>query len=147
MDLNLNLDELDDRYELVKEMIDKAFELEEIVADLEDDNDWGGVMTTLENLSAVEDMICAEEIFLDALDEMREVKTYERDEKETFLSIVFLDGLNAFYNTVLLPRLNHTLKNLNEWGFRTEGGIKLQKEFSEKLDALIKEYYFLRADV
>ena len=147
MDLNLNLDELDDRYELVKEMIDKAFELEESVANLEDDNDWGGVMTTLENLSAVEDMICAEEIFLDALDEMREVKTYDRDEKETFLSIVFLDGLNAFYNTVLLPRLNHTLKNLNEWGFRTEGGIEFQKEFSEKLDALIKEYYFLRADV
>lgn len=139
----MNLNTLDERYDFIKEMIDKAFEFEESVADLEDDNDWSGMMTTLENLAAIEDMICAEEVFLDALDEMGNVKTYERDEKEIFMGIVYSDGLNFFCETILLPRLNHTLKTLNEWGFKTEIGIEFQKEISKKIDSLIKKYNVL----
>ncbi|MBR4151993.1 MAG: hypothetical protein IKT98_03465 [Selenomonadaceae bacterium] len=139
----MDLSTLDKRYELVKDMIDKAFEFQDEVSELEDDNDWAGVAVTLDNLAAIEGMICEEETFLNAFEEMQAVRMSDRDDKETYLSILYLDGLVEFSRTILLPRLQKALDTLNDWGFRTEGGKKFQEDFSVKLDALIKEYYSL----
>ena len=136
----MGLDTLDKRYDLVKEMIDEAFAFEESVANLEDDNDWGGAMTLLDDLAALEDMICAEEIFLNACDEMGEVRTRDRDEQEEMIGIFYMDGLNVFNQEVLLPRLKHALKTLNGWGFRTERGVEFQEKASKNLAALLKKY-------
>lgn len=136
----MEVETLDQRYDLLKEMIDEAFAFEESVADLEDDNDWAGAMTTAENLAAVEEMICTEEIFLDAFEDMGRVRTRDRDDKENFMAIFYLDGLGVFNEAILLPRLKHTLKVLEDWSFRTERGIEFEKNLSEKLNALIKKY-------
>ena len=136
----MKLETLDQRYELVRQMIDGAFEFEKSVADLEDDNDWAGAMTTLDNLAAIEDMICTEEILLDAFDDMQEIRTNDRDAKEAFLGILLWDGLHTFNIEVLLPRLKQAFDVLKTWGFRTERGKEFEKDYCEKLDALIKEY-------
>ena len=48
----MKLDTLDQRYDLLKEMIDEGFAFQESVENLEDDNDWAGAMATVENLAA-----------------------------------------------------------------------------------------------
>jgi len=136
----MKLETLDQRFDLVKEMIDEGFAFQENVADLEDDNDWAGAMVTVENLAAVEDMICTEEIFMDTFNDMGHVRTSNRDEQEEFIGIFMYEGLNSFNETILLPRLRHTLEVLENWGFRTEDGVKFKDNFCEKLNALIKKY-------
>ena len=134
----MKIDTLDERYELIKTMIDEAFEFEESVANMEDDNDWAGAMTTLDNLVAMEDMICAEEIFLNTFGEMEDLNA-GLAEKEIYLGI-FDDNINFFIETILMPRLKHSLEVLSNWGFRTERGKEFEKSYREKLDALIKKY-------
>ena len=141
----MNLDTLDKRYELVKEMLDKAFIINRELSELSEgnkdyDNDWAGVEITLDNLTAIKEMMCVEEIFLDAFDEMQEVRTADRDEKESFIGIFYLDGLNVFNQEVLMPRLKHAKENLDSWGFCTEEGKEFYEEFSAKFNALIKKY-------
>ena len=136
----MKLDTIDQRYDLLKEMIDESFAFQESVENLEDDNDWAGAMMTVENLAAVEEMICAEEIFLDTFEQMGHVRTRNRDEQEEFIGTFYFDGLNIFNEEILLPRLRHTLKVLKDWGFRTERGVEFEKNLFEKLDVLIKKY-------
>ena len=136
----MKVETLDQRYELIQQMIDEGFAFEESVANLEDDNDWAGAMTTVENLAAIEEMICTEEIFLDALDDMGDVRTSDRDEKEEFMGVFLVDGLHTFSQEVLVPRLKHMRDVLSTWGFRTERGKEFGKDSCEKLDALIREY-------
>jgi len=136
----MKLETFDQRFDFVKEMIDEGFAFQESVADLEDDNDWAGAMITIENLAAVEDMICTEEIFIDTFNDMGHIRTINRDEQEEFIGIFMYKGLNSFNETILLPRLRHTLEVLENWGFITERGIKFKDNFCEKLNALIKKY-------
>lgn len=134
------LETLDQRYELVEQMVEEALELTKALSDLEDDNDWGGAVTAWENMSAVLEMICVEEIFLDALDDMEDVRTSDRDTKEECMGILLVDGLHTFSQEILVPRLEHGLNVLSTWGFRTERGKEFEKDFAEKIDALIKKY-------
>lgn len=134
------LETLDQRYELVEQMVEEALELTKALSDLEDDNDWGGAVTAWENMSAVEEMILVEEIFLDALDDMEDVRTSDRDTKEDCMGVLLVDGLYTFSQEILVPRLEHALNVLSTWGFRTERGKEFEKDFAEKLDALIKKY-------
>ena len=136
----MEIDTPEKRYELVKEMLAEAIELESEWDNLEDDNDWGGAVTAWENLRAIEEMICTEEILLDAFDDMQEIRTNDRDAKEAFLGILLWDGLHTFNIEVLLPRLKQAFDVLKTWGFRTERGKEFEKDYCEKLDALIKEY-------
>ena len=136
----MEIDTPEKRFELVKEMLDEAIELESEFDNFEDDNDWGGAVTAWENLRAIEEMICTEEIFLDALDDMGDVRTSDRDEKEEFMGIFLVDGLHTFSQEILVPRLKHMRDVLSTWGFRTERGKEFGKDFCEKLDALIREY-------
>ena len=131
------------RYELVAQMLDEAINLEKEFDSLEDDNDWGGVTVAWENLLAIEDLILTEEIFLDALDDMRAVRTHDRDEKEEYMGIFLIDGLHVFNREVILPRLKHMRDVLSNWGFKTERGKAFGKDVCEKLTALIIEYYNL----
>lgn len=136
----MTVETLDQRYELVQKMIEDGFAFQESVANLEDDNDWAGAMVTLDNLAAVEEMICTEEIFMDTFNDMGNVRTRNRDEQEEFIGTFMYEGLNSFNEEILLPRLRHTLKVLEDWGFRTERGIEFEKNLSENLSALIKKY-------
>ena len=136
----MKVETLDQRYELIQQMIDEGFAFEESVANLEDDNDWAGAMATVENLAAIEEMICTEEIFMDAFHDMGNVRSSNRDEQEEFIGIFMYEGLNSFNEEILLPRLKHTLKVLEDWGFRTERGVKFKEDFCEKLNVLIKKY-------
>lgn len=136
----MQLETLDQRYDLVTQMVDEALELTKTLSDLEDDNDWGGAVTAWENMSAVMEMICVEEIFLDALDDMRDVRTSDRDTKEGCMGILLVDGLHTFSQEILVPRLEHGLNVLSTWGFRTERGKEFEKDFAKKIDALIKKY-------
>ena len=136
----MKLNTPDERYEYVKKMADETFKFEESVSDFEDDNDWAGAVNLLDDLSALEDMILAEEIFLDAFDEMGKVRTRDHDEQESLIGILYMDGLNVFNENVLLPRLRYAVKTFDEWGFRTKEGIAFHKKFSKKLHALLKKY-------
>ena len=136
----MELNTVEQRHELINEMIDESFEFMQSVADDEDDNDWGGAHVTWENLVALERLIRTEEIFLDTFEEMGHVRTYDRDEQEVFISVFLMEGLNAFNETVFLDRLEHTAKNLREWNFRTERGLEFEKKFREKIDALLRKY-------
>lgn len=136
----MSLNTLGERYDFVRDMLEEAWESERIFDEFEDDNDWAGARVTAENLEAIEEMLFAEEIFLDAFEEMGQVRTRDRDEQEMFIGTFYFEGLNTFNETVLLPRLRHALKNLTEWGFRTDDGKKFGEEMSDKLNMLIKKY-------
>ena len=135
----MELDTTDDRYELVEILINEASEFEESIADNEDDFDWGGAMTTVENLSALLDMIRMEEIFTDILNDIDEVRTRDSEEKKIYMDITN-NNLKFFIRTVFMYRLNHTLDNLESWGFRTEDGIKFKESFCDRLGELKKTY-------
>ena len=137
----MKLDTLGQRHEFICDLIQKAFEFEEsLIHGEENGNDWGGAMSTVENLDIIEEMIRAEGIFLDVFDKMGEVRTTNRDEKESFMGIFYFDGLNVFNQEMLMPRLKHAKENLDSWGFRTEEGKEFYEEFSAKVNALIKKY-------
>lgn len=136
----MKLDNIDQRHKLIDDMIKKGFEFEEsLIHGSENDNDWGGAMSTVENLIAIEEMIRTEEIFLGTFYEMADVRSHDPDEKEIYLTIAD-DALIDFVDTILLRRIESAFDNLNGWSFATEGGKKFQKNYCKKLDALIKKY-------
>ena len=136
----MKLGTLEQRHKCIKDMIEKAFQFEDsLIHDSEHQDDWTGAMTTVENLMTIEEFIRTEEIFLDAFAEMENVPSRDNEGKEIFLTIVY-ENLVLFTDTVLLRKIEYAFDYLNDWDFVTEDGIKFKKNFSKKLDALIKTY-------
>lgn len=136
----MKLDTVEQRHDFIDEMVRKAFEFEEsLINDSEHGSDWGGAMSTVENLVTIEEMIRTERIFLDTFAEMEDVRTRDGESKEIFLSLVD-DSLIHFVDTILLRRIEFAFDHLSDWDFVTEGGVKFKKNFCKKLDKLIKAY-------
>ena len=136
----MKLDTLGQRHEFICDLIQKAFEFEEsMIHGEENGNDWGGAMSTVENLDIIEEMIRAEGIFLDVFAEMAEFRSRNPDEKDIYLHITD-EALINFIDTVLLRRIEFAFDHLKGWDFTTDGGKKFQKNFCKKLDALAKKY-------
>ena len=136
----MKLDTVDQRHDFIDDMVKKAFKFEEsLIHDAEHGDDWGGAMSTVENLVTIEEMIRTEKIFLDTFVEMDGVRVRNNNEKEIFLGIVD-DSLTFFIDTVLLRRIEFSFDQLSDWDFVTEGVVKFKKTFCKKLDALMKKY-------
>ena len=136
----MKLDTLAQRHKLIDDMVKKGFEFEESLIHAEDTgDDWGGAMSTVENLITIEEMIRTEEIFLGTFAEMESVRTRNVDEKDIYLGIVD-DALVYFIDTILLRRIEFALDHLNGWDFVSERGKKFKKSYCKKLDALRKKY-------
>ncbi len=136
----MKLDNISQRYKLINDMIKKAFEFEEsLIHDSENDNDWGGSMSTIEYLTVIEEMIRTEGIFMSTFAEMEDMRSRDPDEKEVYLNIVD-DALTDFVDTILLRRIELAFDHLNEWSFSSAGGKKFKKNYCKKLDELRKKY-------
>ena len=136
----MKLDTIDQRHKFIDDLIKKGFEFEEaLINDAENSGDWGGAMSTVENLVVIEEMIRTEGILLGIFGEMEDVRSRNVDEKEIYLNIVD-DGLIFFIDNVLLRRIEFAFDHLNDWEFKSDGGKKFRKNFCKKLDALIKKY-------
>ena len=136
----MKLDTVEQRHDFIDDMVRKAFEFEEsLIDDPEHSDDWGGAMSTVENLVTIEELIRTEQIFLDTFAEMEEVPTRDNNGKEIFLNIVD-DSLINFVDTILLRRIEFAFDHLSDWEFATAGGVKFKKTFCKKLDTLIKTY-------
>ena len=136
----MKLDTIDQRHKLIDDMIQKGFEFEEGLIHVENTgDDWGGAMSTVENLTVIEEMIRAEMIFLSALSEIESVRTRNDDLKATCFKIVD-DGFVQFVDTILLSRIEHAFDHLNGWKFESADAKKFQKSYCKKLDALSKIY-------
>ena len=128
------------RYKLIDDMLKKAFEFEEgLIHDQENDNDWGGAMSTIEYLNVIEEMIRTEEIFMSTFAEMADVRSRNFDDKETYLNIID-DSWVSFIDTILLRRIELAFDHVTEWPFQSAGGKKFQKNYCKKLDELRKKY-------
>ena len=136
----MKLDTAEQRHAFIEELVSKAFEFEETLThDSEHQDDWGGAMTTAENIVKVEEFIRTEQILLDTLGEMVALNTADNEGKKIFLNIAN-ESLIYFIDTVLLEQLEITFDDLYYWSFVTEGGINFKKDFCNKLDMLIETY-------
>ena len=136
----MKLDTTEQRHKVIDNMIKKGFEFEEsLIHDQENGDDWGGAMSTVENLIAIEELIRTEEIFQDVFVSIDNFRSRNIDEKETYLSIVD-DSLIFFIDTLLLRRIEFAFDHLNGWDFKSEGGKKFKKNYCKKLDELRKKY-------
>lgn len=137
----MKLDTTDSRRTYVDTLIEKAFEFQASVNsdDKDEDNDWGGAQVILDDLSAVDKMIEAEQIFIDTLAKLKSPLLNDRDGQEKFVN-AFADGFDNFISNVLLDRLYHAANILNDWGFRTDKGNKFKDDFCEKLAPLVDVY-------
>jgi len=136
----MKLDTVDQRHKFIDDLIKKGFDFEEdLINNAENSSDWGGAMSTVENLVVIEEMIRTEEILLGIFAEMDSVRTRNSDEKEIYLGILD-DGIIYFIDTVLLRRMEFAFDHLNDWDFKSERGKKFRKNFCNKLDKLIKKY-------
>ena len=135
----MELSTADRRREFVADMVDTAFRFMDSLntEDKDEDNDWGGAEVIMDDLSAVEKMIEAEQIFLDTLAKLESVPDCCESAK---CALIFEDALDEFVQNILLARLNHAAKILDEWGFRSERGIKFKDDFYDKIDSLIEIY-------
>ena len=135
----MELSTADRRHEFVGKMIEAAFKFMDSMdtEDSDEDMDWGGAEVVTDDLLAVEKMIEAEQIFLDTLAKMESVPDRCESAK---CALIFKDGLDEFVQNILLGRLNHAAKILDEWGFRSERGIKFKDDFYDKIDSLIEIY-------
>lgn len=127
------------RREFVDKMITDAFKFMDDAdnEDSDEDNDWGGAEVITDDLIAAEKMIEAEQIFLDTLRKLESVPGRCESAK---CILLFEDGLDEFVQNILLGRLNHAAKILDEWDFRTERGLKFKDDFYDKIDSLIEIY-------
>lgn len=127
------------RREFVDKMISDAFKFMDDAdnEDPDEDNDWGGAEVVTDDLTAAEKMIEAEQIFLDTLSKLERVPKRCESAK---CALLFKDALDEFVQNILLGRLNHAAKILDEWNFRTERGIKFKDALYKKIDTLIEVY-------
>ena len=136
----MKLDTVDQRHKFVDDLVKKAFEVEEsFIHDEEFGDDWGGAMSTVENLLALEELIRTEEIFLSTFAQMANIRSRNVDEKEIYLDMVN-DANIYFIDTILLSRIEFAFDQLSDWDFKSERGKKFKKSYCKKLDALIKKY-------
>lgn len=136
----MKLETIEQRHKLIDDMIKKGFEFEEsLIYDKESGNDWGGAMSTVENLTVIEEMIRTEDIFVSIFAEIDNVRARNVDAQGIYLNIVD-DSLIYFIDTILLRRIEFAFDHLNDWEFQTAGGKKFKKNYCKKLDALIKKY-------
>ena len=136
----MKLDTVQDRYKVIDGLIKKAIKLDEMFIHGDENYDnWVANMEIWRNLISISDMMHAEKIFLDTIEDMQTVHTRNFDEKEIYLSIVH-DNLACFVDELLLHMLEHSFDELSNWEFKAEIGKKFHKETGKKLDALIKKY-------
>ena len=135
----MELGTIEKRYKFVGDMIEQALAFMDSMntEDKDEDNDWGGASVIRDDLSAVEMMIEAEDIFIETLSKLEGIT--DRCEGPMF-ALLYEDCVDEFVQNILLRRLNHAAKILDEWGFRTERGIKFKEDFHDKVDALIEMY-------
>ena len=137
----MKLDTTDQRRALLSDLVDKALKFmdEMNTEDYDEDMDWGGAEVVMNDLSAVEGMIDAEQIFIDTLAKLKSPLLNDRDGQEKFVN-TFADGFDNFISNILLDRLYHAVNILNDWGFHTEKGIKFKDDLCEKLAPLVDVY-------
>ena len=133
----------DQRLETVREMIRKTLDFIDLAEEFEDENDWGGVKVTLDDLLAIERLIRAEAIFGITYEEMCKIRHADHDEKEELLMIFSMEGMATFIRKLLLPKIRYLLKVLEGWGFCTELGEEFKDYICENLKSLIQQYEFL----
>lgn len=133
-------DTIAQRHRIIDNMIRKGFDFEEsLIHNKEEGDDWGGVMSTVENLIAVEEMIRTEQIFMDVFIETANIRSRDEHAQGIYLGIVD-ESLINFVDGILLRRIEHAFDHLHEWNFVSERGKKFQKNYCKKLDTLIKKY-------
>ena len=136
----MKLEDVEQRYNFIEDMVKKAFKFEEsLIHDSEHSDDWLGAMNTVENLVTIEEFIRTEAIFLDTFGAMERIRTHDESGKELALIIVN-NSLIEFIDTILLRKIESAHDRLNDWDFVTEGGVKFKKNFCRKLNTLIKTY-------
>ena len=137
----MKLDTVEQRHKIMDDLVKKSFKLDEMF--LHDDdlyNDWLANIEIMGNLISLEKMIHTERIFLDALDEMKSVPSYNSDKKEIYMDIVSR-SLDYYVDTMLLHLLEYTAYDiLEDWQFETDDGKKFHKDVTKKLAALIDKY-------
>ena len=136
----MTLDEVEQRHELINDLIAEAFDFKDFAEDFEDDNDWAGAKVILDYLVAAERLICAEEIFLETFYAMEDLRCSFRDKEGHLLTIFSSKGMLAFISEVLLPDLEYILKTAKTWGFKTEVGEEFKELMCNNLEPLIKKY-------
>ena len=137
----MKLDTTDQRRDLLSDLVDKALKFmdEMNTEDSDEDMDWAGAEVVMNDLSAVEGMTDAEQIFIDTLARLKSPLLNDRDGQEKFVN-AFADGFDNFISNVLLDRLYHAVNILNDWEFRTERGVKFKDDLCEKLAPLVDVY-------
>ena len=136
----MKLETVEQRHKFIEDMVSKAFEIEEgLIPDSEHQDDWGGAMTTAENIVKVEEFIRTEQILLDTLGEMVALNTADNEGKKIFLNIAN-EGFNEFLDMILMSELDNACVQLARWEFATADGGKLKKTFCRKFDTLMKTY-------
>ena len=138
--MTLTLDSVRQRHKLINEMIDKAIKYNEILSEYEDDLDWGGAKVALDDLAAIEQLVCAEEIFIETFNKLSSTPHSSDEEKDELLEIFSEQGVKIFVYAILLNRLEYLLKTMNDWGFRTKDGEEFLEYLRVRLEALIAKY-------
>ncbi|MBR1646500.1 MAG: hypothetical protein IJ685_06955 [Selenomonadaceae bacterium] len=136
----MKIDTVEERRKIMNDLIKKSFKLDEMLLhDEANVDDWVSNIEIMKNLISLEKMMFAEEIFLNTLDEMNEVHSRNRADKEIYMNIV--DGsLNYYISAILLHLLEYTYDTLDDWQFKTDAGKKFHKSVYKKLGALIDKY-------
>lgn len=136
----MKLDTVQDRYKVIDGLIKKAIKLDAMFIHGDENYDnWVANMEIWRNLISISDMIHAEKIFLDAIEDMQSTHPRNLDERIFCINIVH-DNLACFVDELLLHMLEHSFDELKNWEFKAEIGKKFHKETGKKLDALIKKY-------
>ena len=136
----MNLDSVEQRHKLIDELIDKSFEYQEILSECEDGFDWGGAKVAWDDLIIIEQLVSAEEIFLETYKKLVNTPHSDDDEKTRLLEIFSEEGVKVFVGELFLDRLEYLLNTLNTWGFRTQDGKEFLEYMRANLEALIDKY-------
>lgn len=132
----MKLDTVAQRQKFVDDLKNASAKFRDSVEDEEDDNDWSGATVLFDDFDALVSIISAEQIFLDAFAEIRNSDNKERE----IFSNIMSNNLDLFIRSIMMYRLNHTVDNLHDWGFRTEAGKRFYRSTHKKLDALVEKY-------
>lgn len=132
----MKLDTVEQRQKLVDDLKNASAKFRDIVEEDEDDHDWGGATVLFDDFDALVPLVAAEQIFIEALDEIR---NNDHKDREIFSNIMS-NQLDLFIRSMIMHSLNHTVDNLHDWGFRSETGKKYYRSTHKKLDALVEKY-------
>ena len=137
----MKLDTIDQRMEFVGDLIEEAFIFQGSldISNADEDHDWCAAAIVIDDLNALETMMEAEKIFVLTVGGLRDPRYANRDNQEIY-SDIFGEGFDRFIFELLMGRLSHAFNILDDWGFRTERGVKFRENFCEKIDALMDKY-------